>query len=149
MFDASQFLGTNFNEVLDTKRTPTPVGEYIGQIGTGEKDMELKSGEKDGKPWAQLVLRVYLADPSGAIKAATGSEKPMVIYNPFIDLTESGAFDSSKGKNIRIGKLLEAAGKLKPGWKITDLKGATIKVKIGHRTHEGETYDEVQAVTTP
>ena len=149
MFNADDFLGTSFTEVLETRRTPTPIGEYVGQIGMGEKDMSLNTGEKDGKKWAQLSLRIYLTDPSGAIKAVTGSDKPMVIHNVFLDLNDSGGFDASKGKNLRVGKLLEAAGKLKPGWKLTDLKGATIKVSIGHRVHEGETFDEVKAVTTP
>lgn len=148
-FNAADFLGTSFDQPLDTKRTPTPPGEYICQIGLGDKDMEIESGEKDGKPWARLDLRLYPADPSGVIKAATGSDKPIVFYTIMLDLNESGGFDAGKGKNTRVGKLLEAAGKLKPGWKLTDLKGATIKAKIGHRTHNGETYDEVQAVTTP
>lgn len=149
MFDPNDFLGTSFNEVLDTRRIPTPIGEYVGQIGMGDKDLTLNTGEKDGKKWAQLSLRIYLTDPSGAIKAVTGSEKPMVIHTVFLDLNDAGNFDASKGKNIRIGKILEAAGKLKPGWKLTDIKGSTIKVSIGHRVYEGDTFDEVKAVTTP
>jgi hypothetical protein len=149
MFDATTFLGTSFDQPLDTKRIPTPEGEYIGQIGMGDKDMEITSGEKDGRPWAKLDLRIYLTDPSGIIKQATGSDKPMIFHSVMLDLTDSGGFDAGKGKNTKVGKLLEAANKLKPGWKLTDLKGATIKVKVGSRVYNGETYDEVKAVTTP
>lgn len=148
-FDPNDFLGTSFDQPLDTKRTPTPVGEYIAQIGLGDKDLEIAQGEKDGKPWARLDMRLYLTDPSGVIKQATGSDKPMVFYGIMLDLDENGRFDASKGKNIRVGKVLEAAGKLKPGWKLSDLKGCTFKVKIGHRQHNGETYDDVQAVSAP
>lgn len=158
MFDQNSFLSMTFNDALDSKRTPIPVGEYTGQIGTGDKDLAITQDvSKDGKPWARVDVNITVADPSGSIQALTGRNPVVTRMGIMLDLDVSGKFDTSAGKNIRIGKLFTACGwqtndkgQLAPGWSFGWLKGKALKVSIGHTPNPNDAstpYEEVKQVT--
>lgn len=162
MFNTADFLSATFTDQLDTVRIPVPVGDYTGQIGTGEKDVTIDQGvsAKESRPWARLDVNITLADPSGAIKAATGRDPVVTRHGVMLDLSIDGKLDLSPGKNIRLGKLFEAAGwevdekkRLKPGFSFGYLKGKPIRVKIGHEANAtdptAQPYERIEAVTRP
>lgn len=131
MFDANDFLNSSNQQTLDDKFLPIPEAEYTAQIGMGEEDIKIATGEKDGKPWARMVLRLEILDPSGELKAKIFRE-PKINYDFFLDLDSNGGMSHDKQKNIRLGALLTATNNNRPGWKGNDLRGKPFKIKVAH-----------------
>lgn len=129
MFTANDFLNNSNESVLDDKYNLIPEGEYTAQVGTEEDSIEVKTGEKDGKPWAQAMVKLAIVDPDGKVKEVLKRE-PRITYRFFIDLTDDGKLDQSPQRNVKLGALLKAANLARPGWKMTDLKGKAVKVRI-------------------
>ena len=63
-----------------------------------------------------------------------------------LDLTPSGSLDTSKGKNIGLGRLREAVGQNKPGqaFSFQNLPGLMAKITIKHRLVDDDTFAEVK-----
>lgn len=133
-FDLSnELLTTSYNEVPPDQATPIPAGEYNVQIGTDDKAMKLEGGEKDGRPWRRLDLNLKIADPAGALKATHGAT-PTMRHGVMLDLIEGTTqLDLGVNRNVRLGKILEATGVRKSGWKLTDLYGKSLKIKVIHK----------------
>lgn len=143
MFDQNEFLSGTAESSLDDKFNQLEPGEYQAQVGVEDKAMEVKQGEKDGKPWAQLAVKYEIIDPTGEIEKKLG-RKPQITQRFFIDLTESGKFDYSKQKNVRVGQLLSATGCNQSGWKMTDVKGKRLTIKVAkQKDQNGEMRSEV------
>lgn len=153
MFDADDFLNSSNETVLDDKVILIPPGEYTAQIPVSDESIKIKSGEKQDKEgntkgWAQCTIRFNILDPSGDLEK-TIFRTPGINYNFFLDLDENDKFDHSKQRNIKVGALLKAANKARPGWKFSDLKGQTFKISIAHVKSDfnpGEKKQEVVAV---
>ena len=150
-FDVNDFLSTSHNDVPPDQSTPIPAGEYNVQVGTDDKAMKLEGGEKDGRPWRRLDLTLKIADPAGALKATHG-ENPTMRHGVMLDLIEgSTQLDLGVNRNVRLGKILEATGVRKPGWKMTDLYGKSFRIKVIHKPDRDDptiTRAEVSQVTT-
>lgn len=131
MFDENDFLSASNEAVLDEKFNLVAEGEYKAQIGFDDKDFTVTKGEKDGKPWAQLALRLEILDPTGDIEKALG-RKPMMTDRFFLDLDENGRPDYSRQRNIRLGQYLAATDSNKPGWKPNDMRGKPFKITVRH-----------------
>lgn len=133
MFSAEDFLTSSQENVLDDKWNQLDPGEYTAQVGVDDKAIEVKTGEKDGKPWAQLIVQLEILDPSGEIEAKLG-RKPKITTRFFLDLIQegpnAGKLDQSKQKNVKLGQLLKATGTAAPGWKLTDPKGKQLKIMV-------------------
>lgn len=129
MFNAEEFLSTAFETKLDDKFNQVDEGEYNVNIGVGDKDIEVKKGEKDGKPWAQAAVRYEILDPTGEIEKKLG-RKPTITHYFFLDVTPDGKLDTSPQKNVRLGQLLTATGLNGSRWSFTALKGKQIKIKV-------------------
>lgn len=143
MFSQEEFLSGSSEVALDDKFNQLEPGEYQAQVGVDDKAMEIKTGEKDGKPWAQIAVKYEVLDPSGDIEKALG-RKPSITQRFFIDLTESGGFDYGKQKNVRFGQLLSATGCNVKGWKPTDVKGKRLTIKVAkQKDQNGEPRSEV------
>lgn len=146
MFDVNDFLTSSNESTLDDKFIPMPEGEYQAQIGMGDDDLKIQTGEKDGKPWARFIARLEVLDPSGEIEKQI-FRKPMMNYDFFLDLDENGKLNRDKQKNIRLGALLTATNNNRPGWKPTDIRGKVFKVKVAHvKGMNGEKRAEVVMV---
>lgn len=146
MFDANDFFTSKNETPLDDKFIPLPEAEYQVQIGMGEDDLKIQSGEKDGKAWARFITRLEVLDPSGEIEKQI-FRKPMINYDFFLDLTADGKPDFSKQKNIRLGALLTATNNNRPGWTPNSLRGKVFKAKVAHvKGFNGEKRAEVVMV---
>lgn len=131
MFDVEQFMNSTVEGVLDTKLIPHPVGEFTGQIGPDPKDVAIATGTgKDGRPWARLTVMISTLDPSGELEKTMG-RKPTARLETLLDLTDSGALDFGKGRNIRLGQLREAVGQNRAGaWTFRNLHNQTLKYVV-------------------
>lgn len=150
MFDADAFMNSTIDQSNSTKVKPAPVGEYFAEI----KDVKpssgtISKGENAGKPWARLSVVCEVSDPSGALEAEIGSPTKRVTASIMLDLNDAGnGLDMREGKNVRLGRLREAANLNRPGEPFAPpmLIGRTVKVKVGHRTDDTDpetVYDEI------
>ena len=144
-FDPATFLNQSFDEALDTKIIPCPVGEYLAM-----------AEKVDVKPWAAkdgsssgLKLEVVWDIQDDSVKALIGRDTIRVTQQQMLDLTETGNLDFSKGKNVGLGRIREALGLNTPGepFSFNMIQGRLAKVKVTHRPYEGDLYAEIKAVT--
>ena len=149
-FDPASFLDATTTEAL-TRRPPIQAGiELVGIIG--EPKPRQSQGKKDPTAtftFLDLPVEIDLTQ-NPAVAAAIGQAKVTLTYGFMIDITASGALDTSPGKNGRLRQLRDALGMNKPGeaFSIRNLQGRQIRVKIGHRVNEmdGEVYDQIDGV---
>jgi hypothetical protein len=71
-----------------------------------------------------------------------------------MDLTDAGGFDTTKGRNIGMGRLREAVGLNTPGqaFQFGMLEGRTVKVSTGLRADNNNPeiqYTEIKAFAKP
>lgn len=142
-FDPNLFLQTQSTEANDTRLIPVPEGEFSGMI----KDLTPRT-TSNGSPL--IDINWSLEDP--AITAATGLQTATVRQTIWLDLTESGGLDFSKGKNVSLGRLREAVGQNQAGkpWSPSNLIGAVARVKVTHSFDKNDSsivYANVGAVT--
>jgi hypothetical protein len=150
-FDVASFMNESIDGVLDTALILIPEGEHMGQIGVGEKDVDLTFGISKKKdpptPWLRVDIFIDATDPNLAVQLKR--EKVRARYSIMLDLNEEGKLDTRPQRNVHLGKLREAVGQNKPGlWNWNMLKGQPIKFKIKHKVLEtGDTVSEVSGVT--
>jgi hypothetical protein len=143
VFDPEQFLNSTFTEQLDTRLIPPPVGEFPGICGEpSTRESNAKDGS--GRVYTWFDTPIELDDP--AVKEVTGRDKTIVRYSVSLDLKEDGSLDRSKGKNIGLGRLLEAVGLKGQSWSPKAIQGRPLKAKIGHKFVDGEIMAEVKGV---
>lgn len=131
MFDLNQIEVT---ASLDTALMPHPEGEFTGQIGIEEKDIEIKQDTTaEGKAWAKLNLKIHTLDPSKDVENVMG-RKPTVMASFWLDLTDGGQLDVGKGRNITLGQLRDAVGLNVAGqpFRWRDLAGKTLRYRVKH-----------------
>lgn len=143
-FDPTTFLDQTVTGASSTSSEPVPEGEYQAIL------------EKlDVKPWASrdgatagLKLELVWDILDEAVKATLGRTKVTSRQSIMLDLTESGAMDMGKGKNVGVGRLREATNMNDPKkpFSFGMLVGQMAKVGVKHRVYEGNIFDEVKAV---
>lgn len=144
-FDPTQFLDVKTTEANSTNVQPCPEGEYIGMIAEDVTFKEIQSN-KTGLTYIVAQIPFSIDDPT--VTAVTDRSPTKVRYDLFVDFTETGALDVSKGKNVGLGRLREACGLNKPGvpFSFRDFTGKMCKIKVKHRTDGEKVFDEVAAV---
>lgn len=147
-FDPQQFLAATTTEVnekrplLLTDNPGDPSGCYLALIG----EPTMSNGEKDGKPWYQVVLPLKIEVP--AEQQALGVPSQLTVtMRGFLDLTADGTgLDNGKGKNNFQRMIREATGLNNPGqpfnWMM--LTGKPVKVKVNHREYNGNFFEDVK-----
>lgn len=146
-FDPSTFLDATITEA-NTKRSPIPAGVDVAAV-IGEpksRSWNSKDGTKSGIA-IDVPLEIDLtAYPD--LQKAVGIPKVTISDSIMLDLTESGGIDNAPGKNGKLRRYREALGMNNPGqpFSFRMMQGRMLKVKIKHRTYEGELYDEVDSV---
>lgn len=149
-FDPSQFLDASTTEAL-VKRPPLPAGaDFVATIGeivtrtwtSKKEDAKVKSGIAVDFP-LEIDMTAYPNVEAG------GASKITLKGGVMLDLTPGGAIDWGAGKNGALRRYREALGMNTPGqpFNIRMMQGRLIRVKIKHRTYEGEIYDEVDSVS--
>lgn len=140
-FDLEAFANTanTLDAPLSTKMLPIPEGEYQA-VATKQELRTTNSGK--------VVLEVTWEIDDQSVREATSREHPTSRQGIFLDITPQGTLDRSQGKNIGLGKLLEALGMNVPGrpFSYADIVGQVAKVHVKHRQVEDNTYDEVKGV---
>ena len=143
-FDPETFLNTTYDEALDTKVTPCPVGEYLGLAEKVEiKPWAARDGSSSG---LKCVILWDIQDEN--VKALLGRDTIRVPQDQMLDLTETGALDFGKGKNVGLGRIREALGLNVPGkpFAFSMIQGQMAKVKVSHRSNGEDLYGEIKAI---
>lgn len=151
-FDADSFMNQTVDGELDTVISQPPEGDYRAMIGefTSENGFRTFISQKEGKNQGRefTIFQppfVLQDDPRLAeVKQARNSDQITVFHKGmFLDLTDQGGLDMSKGKNVDLGRLRDAVGQNQtPGWKFSNLIGAgPVMVKV---IHEKDANDETK-----
>jgi len=153
-FDPQAFLDAQQTEVNE-KRPPVPAenpgdanGCYTAVIGEIKTDSgTIGKGDRIGKPWISMVVPLRLQIPSEL--QASGLPPEMTLTDRvFLDLTDQGGIDNSKGKNRGQRAYRDATGTNVPGqpfaWR--QLQGKVVKVKVAHELYEGNIQERVAQI---
>jgi hypothetical protein len=149
-FDPAAFLDAEFDEPNE-KRPPLPVdnpahpnGYYLATIGSPES----KNGDKDGKPWMQIVLPLVIDIPQVLQDSLKFAPTLKLTDRVFIDLTEQGTIDNAPGRNRGQRMYREATGMNAKGqpfsWR--KLEGRTVAIKMKHDLYQGNIQERVDGV---
>lgn len=144
-FDPAVFLNQQYDEKLDTKLVPCPAGETVGMIDKVDiVPWASRDGTKSG-----IKARLLWDVQDESVKALLGRDKVVVPQDIMLDQTEDGGLDMGKGKNTRLGRLLEALD-MNNGepWSFGSLTGRVAKINVSHRpSADGQdVYPEVDRV---
>lgn len=145
-FDADSFLTQAHEGTLETNIPIVPAGDYravIDEIQGGEKGNfrtvvggENAKPENQGREFTIFSPSFVLQDDPRLKEVSEFYEgRPVRVRHKgiFLDLTDSGGLDFSKGKNVDLGRLQEAANQLnQPGWTFKALEGQQVMVKVEH-----------------
>lgn len=149
-FNAQAFLDMTMDQPL-VKRPPIPVDDYIAVIG--EPTIRPWVSPKDSTKSGLAVDFQLSIEVPAEVQAKLGLEQSTVnVKDGFIlDLNASGGLDTSPGKNSGLRRYRDATGQNVPGapFKISDLGGKVVKVKIGHREYpegSGDLFEDVKGV---
>jgi len=145
-FDPSSFLDVTITEP-SVKRAPLPAGrDFVGIIG------EVKARKWVGKAdpsKSGVVMDVPIElDLSAYPDVNIGATKVTLTDGIMLEMTDSGGIDTAKGKNGKLRRYREALEMNTAGqpFSFRAMQGRTIKVKISHRTYEGDIFDQVDSV---
>lgn len=147
-FDPAAFLDTTYTE-SNTKRNPIPSGtDIVGVIG--EPKARVWQGKADPTKSGTVVDVPIEIDLSSYpdLQTKVGVPKVTLVDGIMLDQTEGGMLDFSPGKNSKLRRYREALGLNKSGeaFSFRMMQGRTIRVKVSHRTYEGDIFDQVDSV---
>lgn len=133
-FNPEEFLAsTVVDDSLDTEHRKCPEGAYRAQIRPVEaRHFRNFQSEKTGESYTMFAPLWEILDDS--VRMDLEREHVYVESNGmFLDLDETGALDTGRGKNVDLGRLRLAVGQNeKPGWKFTDLNEQIATVRVAH-----------------
>jgi len=134
MFNPENFVNQETDSELSTRMEPIPEGEYNSYI----ESVEAATVGQDEYP--VLRIRHRIDDMDGSIEAATGRQNPSIEQMIFLDLTEQGGLDNSKGKNVQLGRLRDALGQNKAGqpWSPKMMEGQPLVIRVGHQPDKND-----------
>lgn len=144
-FDPVMFLNTTIDESNDTKVVPVPAGEYLAISDKVEiKAWSSKDGSSSG-----LKLEVVWDIQDDNVKALLGRDNIKVVQQQMLDITETGMLDTSKGKNVGLGRIREALDLNTPGqpFSFGMIQGRMAKVLVSHRISGEDAYAEIKKIT--
>jgi hypothetical protein len=146
-FNPNAFLNSTYEEANDTKIVPCPAGEYIAIADKVEvKPWASRDGSSSG-----LKLSILWDIQSDDVKAIVGRDSVKVPQDQMLDLTDTGALDMGKGRNVGLGRLREALGMNAPGepFSMGAIQGRMAKVVVSHRPNGEDLYAEIKKVAKP
>lgn len=148
IFNPADLLNQNV-EANATKRDPLPIGETTAQILEMAFDEGVSGPQtkNPGKPWYRLNCKLEITDPEYLNMIPGTPEKVTTYLGIMLDI-ENGQIATGPNKNIRLGKLRDAAGV--NGKPLNMLAGNYIRIAIGHKpdSRDPETIrDEIVSYT--
>jgi hypothetical protein len=138
-FNAEQFMQTEIEQKGEVDYVPIPEAEYQGVI------KELKPGTT---PKGAAYLEVYWIIDDQEVRELMESDEVVCRQSIWLDITDSGALDFGKNKNIKLNRLRDALGQNdgKP-WSPMMLMGQVATVQVKHRLgDDGTPYAEIRGV---
>jgi hypothetical protein len=149
-FDPAIFLDATTTDAF-TRRPPLPANsEFVGLIGE-PKTRQTKGTKEDNKDeiytWLDLPVTIDLtAHP--AVQSQLNMDQVTLTYGTRLDITSSGSLDGSTGKNTGLRQLRDALGLNVAGqpFNIRMMQGRPLRVRISHRTYQGDIFDQVASV---
>lgn len=147
MFNAEEFMNAVYTEATSTRIPVLPVGRYTGVIRFPETPIASGTSERTGQPWWRLDLFLDIVTP---IEYAKRSVRTGIM----LDINERGLLDNSEDRNIRLGRLREAAGLNDPKvpFKLRDLEGRIVAFQLDHRVDASDptrVYEDVKGFFKP
>lgn len=151
-FDYEAFVNVEQDGEFSTKFVPIPTGEFRMQIQGPfgeEKATRIRQTEKGQVilDVVYLVDGIQVCDDGETITAHTGAPTVTVRQSIFLDFTPSGGLAKERGKNVKLGQLLEAIALNGKKWSWNSLIGGMVIGKVTHRIVGDETYADVKSVT--
>lgn len=146
-FDPATFLNTTVEGALDTKIIPCPVGDYPAIADKVDvKQWSSRDGSSSG-----LKVAILWDIQDENVKQLVARDTVKVPQDIMLDLTETGALDLGKGKNVGLGRLREALDLNNPGepFAISMIQGRMGLVNVSHRTAGEDVFAEVRKVAKP
>lgn len=146
-FDPKQFLDVTFNQSSSTVRVPVDAGTHLAVI----ENVDIRSGNKDGKDWAFLDVTYNIDDP--VLKEKLGRDKISLTQGVSLDFTKENSLDFSKGRNVMLGRLRDSVGLNGEGqpFGFRMLIGKPVKIVVGHTpstrpgAQPGDVFENVNA----
>ena len=129
IFDPATFMDMGTSEANSTQAPICEPGEYPGVVDKVEP--KVITSKKDGRDFVILEVTWKLQNPEFE---KTFGRQPTVRQSLFLDMN-GNSLDTSKGKNVPLGKLREALSLNKPGqqFKFNMLLGAgPAKIFVKH-----------------
>lgn len=132
-------------EANATRRDPLPQGEVVAQI----TEIKFSGGisQKTGSAWNRMDCTLEITDPEYLSQIPDSPASAKTTLGIMLDMN-NGQIATGPNKNIRLGRLREAAGV--NGKPLSALQGSFIRVNIGHKPHPTEpdvVLDEITAYT--
>jgi hypothetical protein len=148
-FDPATFMNQSTQGKMDTVIAQCPEGEYKALIDDFDASaFRTFQSKKDGKDFTVFSPPFVIQDAS--VAATLGREKVTVFHKGmFIDIDAAGGLDTSKGKNVDLGRLREALGQNVDGpWTFNNLKGAgPVMVKVVHESDKDDPEKKYARIT--
>jgi hypothetical protein len=145
-FNEEEFLQTPVEEALSTVSLKIPPNDYKGMIAKPE---HISMGFT---PKGSPVLEVWWTLDAPEVSEQIGKDTLMVRQTLYLDLTAAKRLDTSKGRNVQLGRLREALGQNGPGkWNYNDMVGVPALVKTDldpNKNVAGDFYEKVKGVSS-
>ena len=142
-FDPELFQNISQEAEFSTEYVPIPENDYTATI----MKVVARQHTDDETAKVSTVLGVTWKLNAEGVEDA---DDKLVDQGVFLDLNDSGQLETGKGKNVPLGRLLEAINLNGKSWSPVGLAGnvATIKVTQypGKGKHEGRIFNRVKAV---
>ncbi len=144
-FDPDLFQNISQEAEFSTEYVPIPEGEYPGTI----MKVEARQFTDTDTGKVSTVMGITWKVSADGAEDADGK---LVDQGVFLELDEAGQLEKGKGKNVPLGRLLEAINLNGKPWSPASLVGniATINVEQypGKDKHEGRIFNRVKKVAT-
>lgn len=137
MFSPEEILSTQ-TEAGSTEFIVVPDGEWPAVV----KDIKVREAGE------YTFLDINWTIDSEEVSNATGRDSNTVRQSMFLDISESGGLDMSKGKNVDLNRTRDALGQNTGGWSPSMLIGQAARVRTEQRLYEGKTYVDVKGVSS-
>lgn len=151
MFDVNEFMNASVDTAMSTQMIVCPEGEYPFMIGSDAQMLVPKNltgiSNKTGKPYDFWQLELTCLCMSDEVKQKLKRDNVPVRLRINLDL-EGGKLKTGEGENVALGRLREALGQNKPGWKPADLLNAGPFIgKVEHsQGKDGAVYADIGRV---
>lgn len=127
-FDPQAFLNQAAGVKLDEQRELPAEGEYLAVAS--EPKVEAKTN-KEGKGFYTFEIVWDIQDQAELQRL--GRDRLPVRQQGFLDVTESGALDFGRQKNIVLGQIFAATGMNDGTGTLARIAGQMARVKVSHR----------------